>query len=59
MLIKTTCDSIDNHFFIGFSDESDTKQDHDITAIYYKIWAMNLVNDMPHAIFNKKRRDGR
>jgi hypothetical protein len=50
MLIKTTCDSIDNHFFIGF---------HDITAIYYKIWAMNLVNDMPHAIFNKKRRDGR
>lgn len=53
MLIKTTHDDVDNHFFVSFSDESDTQRDQDITAIYYKVWAMNTNKDLLN-IYGKK-----
>lgn len=46
MLIKTTKDDAEHHFFIGFSDIDDTEIDQSITAIYYKIWAINTANKM-------------
>jgi len=54
MLIKTTHDDAQMHFFIGLSDTDDTKQDHDVTTIYYKIWAINTGNTMLKDLFNKK-----
>ena len=54
MLIKTTHDDAQTHFFIGFSDHDDTQQDHNVTAIYYKIWAVNTGNTMLKDLLNKK-----
>ena len=54
MLIKTTHDDAQMHFFIGLPDTDDTKQDHDVTTIYYKIWAINTGNTMLKDLFNKK-----
>ena len=54
MLIKTTHDDAQMHFFIGLSDDDDTQQDHDVTTIYYKIWAMNTGNKMLNSQFLKK-----
>jgi hypothetical protein len=54
MLIKTTHDDAQMHFFIGLSDADDTKQDHDVTMIYYKIWAMNTGNKILNTPFLKK-----
>ena len=55
MLIKTTYDDgIKTHFFIGLSDISDTQQDHDVTTIYYKIWAINTGNKMLQTVNVKK-----
>lgn len=56
MLIKTTCDTdINNtHYFVGFSDISDNKHDHDMTQIYYKTWAMNTGNIMLRSMISKK-----
>ena len=55
MLIKTTHDDTHTHFFIGFSDNDDTQQDHDVTTIYYKIWAINTGNKMLNTAFFKKQ----
>jgi len=46
MLIKTTKDDADQHFFIGLNDVDDKRIDHDITIIYYRIWAINTANQM-------------
>jgi len=56
MLIKTTCDTDihKTHYFIGFSDNGDSKHDYDVTQIYYKIWAMNTGNIMLITMMNKK-----
>lgn len=56
MLIKTTKDDADHHFFIGFSDEGDSKIDQSITEIYYKTWAFTTGNQMMDAIDYKKSR---
>ena len=55
MLIKTTHDDAQMHFFIGLSDVDDTQQDHDVTMIYYKIWAMNTGNKLLNTPFMKKQ----
>jgi hypothetical protein len=55
MLVKTTHDDAQMHFFIGFSDIDDTQQDHDVTTIYYKIWAINTGNKMLNSPFLKKQ----
>ena len=54
MLIKTTKDKEDHHFFLGFSDVDDKQIDHDVTTIFYKIWAINTSNDMFNMPFSKK-----
>lgn len=53
MLIKTTHDLI-NHHFISFTDDTDTQQDHDITRMYYIIWAINTGNKMLQTVNIKK-----
>jgi len=55
MLIKTTKDDADHHFFMGFSDKDDNKQDHSITEIYYKTWAFTTANQMMNLIITKKQ----
>jgi hypothetical protein len=55
MMIKTTHDDAQMQFFIGFSDMDDTQQDHDVTTIYYKIWAINTGNKMLNSPFLKKQ----
>jgi len=55
MLVKTTQDDTHMNFFIGLADITDTQQDHDITTIYYKIWAMNTGNKMLSTLFQKDR----
>lgn len=54
MLIKTTHDDLADHHFISFPDDDDTKQEHDITTIYYKIWAVNTGNRMLQSMNIKK-----
>lgn len=46
MLIKTTKDNANTHYFISFPDADDTKIDFGVTKILYKIWAINTVNLM-------------
>lgn len=54
MLIKTTHDDLLCHHFISFSDDTDTQQDHDITKMYYKVWAINTGNNMLKTVNSKK-----
>ena len=54
MLIKTTHGDLSDHHFISFSDDDDTIQDHEVTAIYYKIWAINTGNKMLKDVNLKK-----
>lgn len=46
MLVITTKDDINNHYFLSFEDEGDTKKDFDVTRIMYKTWVMNTSKDM-------------
>jgi len=54
MLIKTTCGDLSDHHFISFSDDGDTTQDHEVTAICYKTWAINTCNNMLKEMYIKK-----
>jgi len=54
MLIKTTHDNIENHFFMAYSEKDDTEQDYGVSKIFYKIWAINTSNKMLQPPNNKK-----
>lgn len=54
MLIKTTHDDGQTHYFISFSDNDDTDHDHDMATIHYKTWAINTGNKMLNQPFVKK-----
>lgn len=46
ILIKTTKDDANTHYFVSFPDLTDKQVDYDVTRIFYKIWAINTGKKM-------------